>query len=336
MKIAAIIPYYQRAAGILKKAVDAALNQDLPVGASLWVIIVDDASPVPAEGEIAHLSANDRDRITLLHQPNGGPGEARNRALDLVADESADYVAFLDSDDVWKVNHLKDALATLETSFDFYFCDHSRFDADLTYARTIPALSAFRDPTTPGVRIVDPAGPIITADSAAVLSAYLQAYLSQTSTVVVRQSQVQHLRFDPELRGAGEDHMFWIMLVAHGARVAMSWRVNVYCGRGVNIYFDAFDFGAVSSVNRIGYLLLFWDKCTKLLVDKRHRQTIARMHRRYLRAYSFMFLRALLRGQRPNITVFRQVWKRTPFMPVTMPFRFLSVLPHRREESKLW
>ncbi len=336
MKIAVIIPFYQRTAGILTKAVDAMFQQDLPAGASLWPIIVDDSSPIPAGLEIAHLDPERRNQITVLHQPNGGPGDARNRALDLVADEGADYVAFLDSDDVWQTNHLKDALASLETGFDFYFCDHSRFDTNLTYAKTIPSLCNLRDPATPGFQLLDSCGPVISADGATIMSAYLTDYLSQTSTVVVRQSHVQHLRFDADLRGAGEDHMFWIKLVADGARVAMSWRVNVHCGHGINIYFGAFDFSKVRSVNRVGYLLLFWHKCTDLAVTKPQQQSIRRMYQRYQRAYSFMFLRAVLVGQRPDMKIFRMLVKRTPFMPVTMPFRFLSVLPHRREESKLW
>jgi succinoglycan biosynthesis protein ExoW len=336
MKIAVIIPFFQRTAGILSKAVDSVFAQNLPDGADPWIIIVDDASPIPAEDDLAHLAAADRARITVLHQPNGGPGDARNRALDLVADDGADYVAFLDSDDLWYPDHLNDALTALAAGTDFYFCDHCRFDAAKSYARTIPALTALRDPQTPGFDVLDHAGPVITVDSDAVLGAYLREYLSQTSTVVVRQSHVRQLRFDPELRGAGEDHMFWIGLVALGARVAISWRVNVYCGRGVNIYFDAFDFSTSRSVDRIGYLFLFWDKCNRLHVAAHHQQATAHMKHRYLRAYSFMFPRALLMGQRPNIGVFRMIWRQVPFMPMTMPFRFVSVLRHRREESRLW
>jgi succinoglycan biosynthesis protein ExoW len=336
MKIAVIIPFFQRTAGLLSKAVDSVFAQTLPAEITRWIIIVDDASPIPAEDDLAHLSPADRAGITVLHQPNGGPGDARNRALDLVAQKGADVVAFLDSDDLWYPDHLADALAALDAGTDFYFCDHCRFDAANSYARTIPALAALRAPDTPGLRMLDQAGPVITADGDVILAAYLKEYLSQTSTVVVRQSLVRQLRFDPELRGAGEDHLFWISLVADGARVAISWRVNVYCGRGVNIYFDAFDFGTARAVDRIGYLFLFWHKCRDLPVAADHRQSVAGMAQRYLRAYSFMFLRAMLIGQRPDTRIFRMICRRVPFMPMAMPFRFLSVLRHRREESRLW
>ncbi len=336
MKIAVIIPFYQREQGILLKALIGAFAQDLPIQTELWVIVVDDSSPVPATDEVAGLATQDRNRVTVLTQPNGGPGDARNRALDLVAARGADYVAFLDSDDVWKPTHLRDATNALEKGFDFYFCDHTRFDATTTHSSIIVSLTELSDHTRPGYQMIDARGPVISADNASVLSAYLKEYLSQTSTVVLRQSCVQQLRFDPELRGAGEDHLFWIMLVASGARMAISSRVNVYCGRGINIYFGSFDYGSVKTVNRIGYLFLFWDKCAKLKVADNDRADAAQMAQRYIRAYSYMFVRALFRGQRPDFRLFQTIRRRIPFMPVAMPFRFLSVLPRRREESKLW
>ncbi|MES2144163.1 MAG: glycosyltransferase family 2 protein [Pseudomonadota bacterium] len=335
-KVAVVIPFYQHEAGILTKAVQSVFAQGIAGSADLWVVIVDDASPVPASAEVAGLRDGDRSRITVLEQPNAGPGQARNAALDLIAGQGADFVAFLDSDDVWKPDHLRDALSALDRGHDFYFCDHVRFEDTTTYASTIPALARLADPATAGYAVIDPVGPVITVDRDAVLAAYLKQYLSQTSTVVMRQSCMQTLRFDPELRGAGEDHLFWIMAVADGARMAISWRVNVYCGRGVNVYYSAFDFASVKAVDRIGYLSLFWYKCGILPASKQTRVAARHMQRRYLRAYSYMYLRAIFRGQNPEFGLFRKIWKRFPLMPFAMPFRFLAVLPRRREESELW
>jgi succinoglycan biosynthesis protein ExoW len=336
VKIAVIIPFYQRERGILRNAIDSVRAQVLPDGASVWLIVVDDGSPIPARDELAGMESADRGEITLVVQPNGGPGDARNRALDLVADQGADFVAFLDSDDVWKARHLHDAVSVLQLGFDFYFCDHIRFEATQTYASTCEMLQRLKNPETPGYVVVDPEGPVITADHDVLLLANIEDYLCQTSTVVLRQPVAQSLRFDPELRSAGEDYLFWISLVAAGARVAISWRVNVFCGRGVNIYFDSFDFASVKAVDRIGYNCLFWDKCREQLGPIVEKTDVVAKHRRYLRAYSYMFVRAILRGQRPNRQLFRALCLRVPFMPVAMPFRFLAVLPRRRAESKLW
>ena len=335
MKIAIVIPYFQREPGILRKAIDSVFAQSIS-GADLWVVLVDDASPAPAIDELASLSDHDHERVSLVKQSNAGPGQARNTALDLVADRGADYVAFLDSDDVWKSDHLRDAIAALEAGYDFYFCDHRRFEETETYASTLVSTTLLRRPDSPGFHVIDSVGPVTTVASDVVLAAYLREYLSQTSTIVLRQSCVQTLRFDPELRKAGEDHLFWIRVVNNHARVAMSARVNVLCGRGINLYFSAFDFASVSTVDRIGCLFLFWHKCAELLVSSPHKEECVRMKARYLRAYSYMFMRALLRRQRPDMVVFRAVWKHIPLMPVAMPFRYLAVLPHRHQESRLW
>jgi GT2 family glycosyltransferase len=57
------------------------------------VIVVDDGS---ADGSQAALSGIEG--VTVIHQVNAGPGAARNRGA---AAASSDYLAFLDSDDVW-------------------------------------------------------------------------------------------------------------------------------------------------------------------------------------------------------------------------------------------
>ena len=62
----------------------------------LEVILVDDGSP-DRSGELAEDFARDRAGWTVLHVENGGLGRARNIGLDHA---HADYVAFVDSDDV--------------------------------------------------------------------------------------------------------------------------------------------------------------------------------------------------------------------------------------------
>ena len=336
MKIAVVIPFFQRESGILRKAIDSVLAQELAAGVTASIVVVDDGSPVSPEPDLAHLAAEQRAAVTVLRQPNAGPGAARNRALDHVAATGADYVAFLDSDDIWKPQHLRDATEALAMGYDFYFCDHTRFDSASSYADLLPALAAIRDPAVKGHMVIDSAGPVLTAAPDAMLEAFTTDYLCQTSTVVLRQSAVRTLRFDCQLRGAGEDHLFWIALCAEGARVAMSWRVNVLCGRGVNLYFDSFDFATVRAVNRIGYICLLSCKCQDLLPRSANSKSHVQKARIYMRGYSYMFIRALLRGQRPDLRLFRALWRRYPFMPLAMPFRFLAVLPHREREFRLW
>ena len=64
--------------------------------ADLEVVLVDDGSP-DRSGEIAEEFARGREGWRVLHVDNGGLGRARNIGLDAAV---ADYVAFVDSDDV--------------------------------------------------------------------------------------------------------------------------------------------------------------------------------------------------------------------------------------------
>ncbi len=87
-----ILPSFNRGP-LLARAVASVLAQ--PAGHGIEVIVVDDGS---TDGTPDLLAAEFGGRVGLLHQPNRGPGAARNAGL---AVASGDYVAFLDSDDLW-------------------------------------------------------------------------------------------------------------------------------------------------------------------------------------------------------------------------------------------
>lgn len=337
MRIAIVIPFYQRDPGILTRALTSIFQQELPDGASLHVFVVDDSSPVPAAAEVDLMAPAQRARVTLLSQPNGGPGAARNTGLEAVAKDSFDYVAFMDSDDFWAPCHLGDALALLEQGHDFYFCDHIRTEDDITYFNRTKRLRLLREERGPGVTVIDPDLPILGFDRRILTSAYVETYLSQTSTIVVRQSFVERLRFDTDLRNAGEDHMFWISLVMADARTVVSWKCNVFCGQGVNIYFDAFDWTSTKVVDRIGYMLMFFQSVGRRFdLGPEDRATLGGMIRRYRRAYSYLFVRALLQRKKPTFALMWKLAAHDPALIPAMPLRFLSVLPNRQAESKTW
>ncbi|PTE22688.1 glycosyltransferase family 2 protein [Cereibacter changlensis JA139] len=337
MRFAVVIPFYQRDSGILSRALTSVFQQELPAGASLQVFIVDDSSPTPAAAEVELLPEVQRARVTLMRQPNGGPGAARNTGLDAVAEGGFDYVAFLDSDDFWAKDHLAEALALLERGYDFYFCDHLRTEDDITYFNRTERLRILRELRSEGVTVIDADLPILAFDRRILTSAYVETYLSQTSTIVVRQGFVQDLRFDTRLRNAGEDHMFWISLVMAGARTVVSWKCNVFCGQGVNIYFDAFDWTSTKVVDRIGYMLMFFQMVGRSFdLAPEDRATLGGMIRRYRRAYSYLFLRALLQRKKPSFALMWKLAAGDPALLPAMPWRFLSVLPNREAESKTW
>jgi succinoglycan biosynthesis protein ExoW len=338
MRVGVVIPYYQRDAGILRRALASVAAQDLPDGTTVEVVVVDDASPCPPGPEVEAVAMPPGTTVTLLAQANGGPGAARNRALDHLAAVGCDVVAFLDSDDEWLPAHLREGLAALDLGYDMYFCLNVRDGAEEADGSDAE-LARLRRKGEPGVSWLADDGnspALIGVENARLFEAYLAAYCSQTSTVVVRADRALRERFDPRLRSAGEDLMFWFDLVRSGARAAVSTAVNVRCGRGVNIYHASYDFGRVEVVGRVGCVLLFWLLLARKVTDARLSAIVRTRTAFYRQGYSYLFLRALLRRQRPSLALLREVARHDPLILPLLPWRFLSVLPRRAALSREW
>lgn len=89
-RVSVIIPTYNRAE-YLVRAIESVLRQTLAVSE---VIVVDDESTDSTGERLRPYSS----RITYIRQKNAGPAAARNRGI---AAAKGDYIAFLDSDDLW-------------------------------------------------------------------------------------------------------------------------------------------------------------------------------------------------------------------------------------------
>ncbi len=94
--VSVVIPTFDRA-DFLPAALDSVLAQE---GVPLEVIVVDDGST----DETASVLQRYGDRIVSLRQPNSGPAIARNRGIAVARGE---WVAFLDSDDMWEPGALR-------------------------------------------------------------------------------------------------------------------------------------------------------------------------------------------------------------------------------------
>jgi succinoglycan biosynthesis protein ExoW len=334
--VAVIIPYFQREKGILRRAIDSVLAQQLPPAVALRVIVIDDASPIPAQAELAGLTPVADVTIDVVRQANAGPGGARNRGLDMVEqDGGIDYVAFVDSDDIWLPTHLCDALAALAQGYDFYCCDNSREGSFARFSQDVALLNDHGRALAGRATELDPDGPVFGFPPHALDDDFVTGYLSHTSTVVLRATRVHGLRFDTDLRNASEDRMFWLTYVLSGAAVVISWRSNVSCGRGVNIFFAAYDWNAPATLERIGCQLLFAEKLIRMPVMTPPRAAFAKDRARTTRrSYSFLFLRTLLRGHLPPLQSFRRLLKLDPWLPLRMPPLFIAVLVDRRPEAR--
>lgn len=329
-RVAVVIPFFQREAGILGRAVAGVLAQELPAGVAVRILVVDDGSPRPAAAELAGLAVPPPFALELIARPNGGPAAARNSGIEAALAGRAEAIAFLDSDDTWAPDHLKDALHALEQGYDFYFCDARREGVFERLSDEDPRLAAGGTALAGRSVLLDAGGPVRGFAPHVLDEAFLTGYLSHTSAVVVRAAAIGALRFDPELRGASEDRMFWIGLALAGARVAISWRRHVDCGRGVNLFFSAHDWDSPATLERIGAQLLFAEKLMRLpdLPEAGRAFALARA-RQARRAYAFLFLRSLARGRRPPLGALRRLLRFDRLLPLRLPVLALAVLADR-------
>ncbi|MCS7063994.1 MAG: glycosyltransferase family 2 protein, partial [Methylacidiphilales bacterium] len=95
-KFSVIIPTYNRAP-LLKQTLDSVLNQSF---LDYEIIIVDDGSTDDTWQYLQSL----RVKVTYYRQDNKGPAAARNLGAQHA---SGDYLAFLDSDDLWHPDTLR-------------------------------------------------------------------------------------------------------------------------------------------------------------------------------------------------------------------------------------
>jgi glycosyltransferase involved in cell wall biosynthesis len=100
--VSTIIPTYNRAVEC-KRAVESVLSQ---THENVEVIVVDDGSEDNTREIVCYLDA----RVKYVWQPNAGVSAARNTGL---KEAKGDYVAFLDSDDIWLPWKLEAQLSVL-------------------------------------------------------------------------------------------------------------------------------------------------------------------------------------------------------------------------------
>lgn len=109
--ISIVIPVYN-VERYLPLCIDSALNQEYD---NYELILIDDGSTDGCPG-ICDKYAKNNSRVSVVHQQNGGQGEARNSGLDVATGE---YVYFLDSDDTILPDTLSAFVEFLNRNGDF-------------------------------------------------------------------------------------------------------------------------------------------------------------------------------------------------------------------------
>lgn len=239
--LAIIIPYYQREAEVLVRAVSSICQQRLPDGWEAEIIIVDDGSPLPAVEALAGKTFVAPFRLRVISQPNMGAAAARTRGLDEVS-PSCSLIAFLDSDDEWPEKHLAGAITAHEQGYDFVFADNVRAGYHESYIHNCSPKTA----ALISLHKRSDEHDIIALPTDVVPGLIIEEFPTQISTVTYSRNIAPHLRFDSDLQTAGEDVLFLVKLVLAAKKIGFRASSLVRCGDGVNIFFKNFHWNSES------------------------------------------------------------------------------------------
>lgn len=197
--VSVVIPAYQ-AANCIAATLDSVLAQTFQ---DYEIIVVNDGSPDSVQLET--VLEPYRGRITYYRQDNQGPAGARNTGIRAARGE---YIALLDSDDLWEPEHLAAQLAVLQgdPSIDMVYADARIFGDVQEQGHTVMELC--------------PSQGEVTFERLVMRECTVHICVS----VVRRQALVDAGLFDPAFRGT-EDIDMWLRMLKRGRRIAYQRRV---------------------------------------------------------------------------------------------------------------
>ena len=232
--VSVIIPTHNRAQ-IIRRAIESALGQTYP---TLEVIVADDGSTDDTKSVVEGY----RPRVVYIRQANAGVSAARNFGLRHARGE---FVAFLDSDDMWRPWKVETQLAALALRpeagvvwTDMAAVDEGDCTIESRYLREM--YSAYRkldfeSTLTPLCELGSLSSSVPDEFAAAAVrggdlsSAILMGNLIHTSTVLFRRAWCERTGgFDESFARAGEDYEFYIRLTSAGPVVFIDAPSTLY------------------------------------------------------------------------------------------------------------
>ena len=188
-KISVIIPFYSGVKWLFE-AVDSVLSQTYN---NIEIIIINDGS----QEDISEFLENYADKIIYLYQENKGAASARNLGIDIC---TGDFVAFIDSDDLWLPEKLEKQLLRMKKNNDVW--SHTSYS---TFGKNIESMvvnvSRYKGRVFPICIISCPIA---------------------TPCVMIKSSILKEdkdLRFEVDMK-SGEDSVFWL-------RLALSYKLSL-------------------------------------------------------------------------------------------------------------
>jgi glycosyltransferase involved in cell wall biosynthesis len=222
--VSVIVPCFNRA-DIVGETIDSLLRQTYT---ELEVIVVDDGSTDDTRRVIASYAD---ERLRYFYKPNGGLSAARNYGLALARGE---FIAFLDSDDLWRDWKLESQMRLFDRHLEvgMIWSDMSTFttgDAIISarhlrdYYSAYEAVEFERHHRPVGVLsdlIQDPSPDVASSPYyiADIFQHMFNGNLVHPSTAIVRRGRLRESGpFEPEVTGqGGEDYHFYFRICSKG------------------------------------------------------------------------------------------------------------------------
>ena len=115
--VSVVIPNYNNGQ-YLAEAISSAISQTYK---NLEIIVIDDGSTDDSNEILESFGS----KIRLIKQENRGAASARNQGI---RSAKGDYIAFLDSDDIWKPNKIELQVAKIQSGiYGFVYCSLQEF-----------------------------------------------------------------------------------------------------------------------------------------------------------------------------------------------------------------
>jgi glycosyltransferase involved in cell wall biosynthesis len=123
-EVSVTIPTYNRGDMVLD-AINSVLNQTFT---NFEIIVIDDGS---TDGTQQKISEIQDERIKYYYKENGGVSSARNLGL---CQAQGQYIALLDSDDIWPLNYLEKMINALDSCHEYSlaYCQFKNYYQDGT------------------------------------------------------------------------------------------------------------------------------------------------------------------------------------------------------------
>jgi teichuronic acid biosynthesis glycosyltransferase TuaG len=132
-KVSVIMPYYKKSS-FFEKAYHSVLNQNY---LNIEIIIIYDDHDLTELSFVKETINNSKNTILIINKKNYGVGFSRNIGINR---SKGFYIAFLDCDDVWKKNKLRNQVDIMdEMKLDFSFTSYTVINENDNFLYNIPA-----------------------------------------------------------------------------------------------------------------------------------------------------------------------------------------------------